>query len=74
MSTHRNSHLSSKRMAGRTGLVVLVFTILALAASPAALAAERGGPGAPTAQDSTLLGVYLPVIRTAPLRLVSWSD
>ena len=74
MSTQRRSYSSSKRTAGRKGLVVLVFTILALAASPAALAAERGGPGAPTAQDSGLFDVYLPVIRTAPLRLVSWSD
>jgi hypothetical protein len=45
---------------------------LALAASPAALAAERGGPGAPSVQGSN--GVYLPVIRMSPLRLVSWSD
>jgi hypothetical protein len=74
MNTHRSRPSSKRRMAGRTSLVVLVFTILALAASPAALAAERGGPGALTVQDSGLFGVYLPVIRTAPLRLVSWSD
>jgi hypothetical protein len=61
-------------MAGRTSLVILVLTILALAASPAALAAKRGGPGALTVQDSRFFGVYLPVIRTAPLRFVSWSD
>jgi hypothetical protein len=73
MSTPRSS-CSKKRTAARTSLVVLVFTILALAASPAALAAKRGGPGALTVQDSSLFGVYLPVIRTAPLRFVSWSD
>ena len=74
MSTHRDTRSRKGRVAGRTGLVVLVFTILALAASPAALAADRGGPGALTVQDSGLFGVYLPVIRTAPLRFVSWSD
>jgi hypothetical protein len=74
MSTHHSSRSSKRRVAGRTSLVVLVFTTLALAASPAALAAERGGPGALTVQESGLFGVYLPVIRTAPLRLVSWSD
>jgi hypothetical protein len=74
MSTHRTSHGSAKRKAGRTSFVLLGLTVLALAASPAALAAERGGPGAPTARNSGLLGVYLPVIRTAPLRFVSWSD
>jgi hypothetical protein len=73
MSTHR-SNCSTKTTAARTSLVVLVFTILALAASPAALAARGGGPGALTVQDSSLFGVYLPVIRTSPLRLVSWSD
>jgi hypothetical protein len=50
------------------------ITALALAASPAALAADRGGPGAPSVQGSSLTGVYLPVVRTSPLRLVSWSD
>jgi hypothetical protein len=74
MSTHCTTRSRTGRMAGRTSLVVLVFTILALAASPAALAAERGGPGALTVQDSGLFGVCLPVIRTAPLRFVSWSD
>jgi len=73
MRTHHSNHCSRKRTAGRTSLVVLGLTLLALAASPAALAAKRGGPGAPTVQSSGL-GVYLPVIRTAPLRLVSWSD
>ena len=72
MSAH-SSNCSRKRKAGHGGLVVLGLTVLALAASPAALAAKRGGPGAPTVQISGL-GVYLPVIRTAPLRLVSWSD
>jgi hypothetical protein len=73
MSTHR-SNCSKKRTAARTSLVVLVFTILAFAASPAALAAKRGGPGALTVQESRPFGVYLPVVRTAPLRFVSWSD
>jgi hypothetical protein len=72
MSTHQNCS-SKKRNAGRTSLLVLGITALALAASPAALAAERGGPGAPTVQAGSL-GVYLPLIRTVPLRLVSWSD
>jgi hypothetical protein len=73
MRAHHSNHCSRKRKTGRTGLVVLGLTVLALAASPAALAAKRGGPGAPTVLNSGL-GVYLPVIRTAPLRLVSWPD
>jgi hypothetical protein len=71
MSTH---HMDSGKRTTRQrlSLVVFLFTVLALAASPAALAAKRGGPGAPTIQATS--GVYLPVIRTALLRLVSWSD
>jgi hypothetical protein len=72
MSTHR-SKINGKTWR-RRGLIVMGITALALAASPAALAAERGGPGAPSVQESSLTGVYLPVIRTSPLRLVSWSD
>ena len=54
-------------------LALLSVTALALAASPAALADDRGGPGTPSAQQLTS-SVFLPVIPESPLRFASWSD
>jgi hypothetical protein len=55
------------------GLALLSVTALALAASPAALADDRGGPGTPSAQQLTS-SVFFPVTPKAPLRFASWSD
>jgi hypothetical protein len=55
------------------GLALLSVTAVALAASPAALAEDRGGPGTPSAQQLTS-SVFFPVYPKAPLRLASWSD
>jgi hypothetical protein len=71
MSTHKTGKGTTWRS---RGLIAMGITALALAASPAALAADRGGPGAPSVNGSSLTGVYLPVVRTSPMRLVSWSD
>jgi hypothetical protein len=71
-----NTRSSKRRGAmARTSraLALLSFTALALAASPAALADERGGPGTPSAQQLTSSG-YFPLVPKAPLRLASWSD
>ena len=54
-------------------LAFLSVTALALAASPAALADDRGGPGTPSAQQLTS-SVFLPVTPKASLRFASWSD
>jgi hypothetical protein len=51
-------------------LALTVISVLALAASPTALAGERGGPGAPSVRTSYVS--YL--ILTLPGRFASWSD
>jgi hypothetical protein len=55
-------------------LALLGTTALGMAASPAALAHERGGPGSPNAQQVTA-SAFLPVSKL-PQRfgLASWSD
>jgi len=57
----------------RAILVVLVVGVMGLAASPTALARDRGGPGQPgTQQAAPMPFCSLPPLK-AP-RLVSWSD
>jgi hypothetical protein len=53
-------------------LALLGTTALGLAASPAALAIDRGGPGSPNAQQVPV-SAFLPVSKL-PQRFVSWSD
>jgi hypothetical protein len=53
-------------------LALLSTTALGMAASPAALAYERGGPGSPNAQQLPA-SAFLPVSKL-PQRFVSWSD
>jgi hypothetical protein len=62
---NRSCRKSSKR---RTVLTVLVFVLVGLAASPAALADDRGGPGQP--------GAYADSSGFPSLDFsgVSWSD
>jgi hypothetical protein len=59
----------------RTVLAVLAAGALGLAASPAALAKDRGGPGQPGAQR-TAIDSPVPVLPRKLLsgRFVSWSD
>ena len=65
-----NAHTSGKgktcRKLSRV-LALLSITALALAASPAALADDCGGPGAPSVQSYAFLSKL-------PLSPVSWSD
>ena len=53
-------------------VVLLIVVALGLAASPAALAAERGGPGQPGVQR-TYVSDSIP-LKVLSLRFVSWSD
>jgi hypothetical protein len=63
----------SKSTKARSVVALLVVGALGLAASPAALAKDRGGPGQPGAQQSTDRSPVLP--RTfLTSRSVSWSD
>lgn len=64
---------TTTRRLGRA-LALLGTTALGTAASPAALAHERGGPGSPNAQLLTA-SAFLPVSKL-PQRfgLASWSD
>jgi hypothetical protein len=59
----------------RSLLAVLVVGALGLAASPAALAKDRGGPGQPGAQQQRVSDKK-PVLprKLRPGRSVSWSD
>jgi hypothetical protein len=66
-----NSTKQHPRKAGRA-LVLLSITALALAASPAALADDRGGPGAPTVQQLTPTAFF--VVPKVIQRYASWSD
>ncbi len=60
-----------QRRLGRA-LAFVSITALALAASPTALAGERGGPGAPSVQQ--LSDTFSLVLAKSPLRYASWSD
>jgi hypothetical protein len=65
-STGKSARRSSRVLA------LLSTTALGLAASPTALAFERGGPGTPSAQQVSA-SAFFPVSKL-PQRLVSWSD
>ncbi len=64
----------SKIVRARSVLAVLIVGALGLAASPAALAKDRGGPGQPGAQKaaSDLSPGHLRKLLSG--RSVSWSD
>ena len=66
---------NSRKFGARTArlLALLGITVLALAASPAALAEDRGGPGAPSVQQSSF-HTFSFLTRVSLPRLVSWSD
>jgi hypothetical protein len=64
----------SNKASVRSVLAVLVVVILGLAASPAALAIDRGGPGQPGAQPTATDGFSLLPRKHLPGRFVSWSD
>lgn len=70
MSTH-SSESTRRRMI--RGLALAGISALALAASPTALAKDRGRPGAPSVQPSLSNPVFgfRPKL---PGRFVSWSD
>ena len=55
-------------------LAVLTVVALGLAASPAALAAGRGGPGQPGAQQQAYDSLPVLPRKVLSLRFVSWSD
>ena len=61
-----------RRGLGR-GLALAGLAVVALAASPAALASDRGGPGASSVQSSITYPDFGVVLK-APGRFVSWSD
>ena len=65
----------STKARARSLLAVLVVGALGLAASPAALAKDRGGPGQPGAQQQRGFDKE-PVLprKLLPGRSVSWSD
>ncbi len=71
MNGHGNSSTKRKRRLGST-LALLSITALALAASPTALAHDRGGPGAPSVQQ--LSNPFSLGLRKSLLRYASWSD
>ena len=77
MTSHTNSRHSTKkdtttRRLSRA-LTLLSITALALAASPAALAADdRGGPGAPSVQQP--IPTAFLVVPKVVQRYASWSD
>lgn len=68
-------HSSSSKTTRRLShvLALLSITVLGLAASPTALAGERGGPGAPSVQQLSP-DALLHLLRKLPQRLASWSD
>jgi hypothetical protein len=64
----------SKNVRARSVLAVLVVGVLGLAASPAALAKDRGGPGQPGAQQAASdMSPGFPR-KLLSRRSVSWSD
>ncbi len=70
MSVDSRRHQRRRRL----GHVMAFLSIiaLALAASPAALADERGGPGAPSVQE--LSNTFSLDLAKSSLRYASWSD
>ena len=67
------NRINSSTRNRRTSVAVLAFVVLGLAASPAALAKDRGGPGQPGAQQAYDSLPVLPRKVLSP-RSVSWSD
>jgi hypothetical protein len=69
-----SSGTDKSRSVKRASRVLAVFSViaLALAASPTALANERGRPGAPGVQQANL-DQFFHILRSQ-LRSVSWSD
>ena len=65
---------SSKSAKARSVLALLVVGALGLAASPAALAKDRGGPGQPGAQQSASDRSQVLPRKFLTSRSVSWSD
>jgi hypothetical protein len=69
---HKRENSTKTRKVRRT-LTLLSITALALAASPAALAADdRGGPGALSVQQPIPTAFF--VVPKTVLRFASWSD
>jgi hypothetical protein len=74
MSTPSTGSTSKTTRRFSRALALLGTTALGMAASPAALADERGGPGSPNAQQLTA-SAFLPVSKLPQrFELVSWSD
>jgi hypothetical protein len=69
---YRNS--CSKSGKARNVLAILVVGALGLAASPAALANDRGGPGQPGAQRAAFDNSPVPSRKFLKSHSVSWSD
>jgi hypothetical protein len=65
---------STRNARSRSGQAVVLFGALGLAASPAALAKDRGGPGQPGTQTAFSNGFTLLTRRFDLRRLVAWSD
>ena len=64
----------NKTMKARSVLALLVVGVLGLAASPAALAKDRGGPGQPGAQHAASDSSPVLPRKFLTSRSVSWSD
>ena len=64
----------SKNGKARSLLAILVVGVLGLAASPAALAKDRGGPGQPGTQIAASDGFPDVPRKLLSPRSVSWSD
>ena len=58
----------------RSLLALLAVGVLGLAASPAALAKDRGGPGQPGAQVSAYGRSQMLPLDLLSIQFVSWSD
>jgi hypothetical protein len=72
MNTDHGTTSKTTRRISRV-LVLLSITALGLAASPTALAGERGGPGTPGVQQ-LIADTYFPVFQKLVQRYASWSD
>jgi hypothetical protein len=68
---HRTTSKTTRRIS--RVLALLSITALGLAASPTALAGERGGPGTPGVQQLNA-DIDFPVFRNVLQRYASWSD
>jgi hypothetical protein len=73
MNTDHSTTSKATRRISRV-LALLSITALGLAASPTALASERGGPGTPGVQQLDADTYYFPVPRNVLQQYASWSD